>query len=249
MQDKEKIIIKPMGDCAISLKFSEDINIQTHFKIQSLAQYLDNNPFKGMIEYVPSFISLTIFYDPLEVISLKKDKNQTPFNIVKIKIEKILDKLSNKSCNNSRIVEIPVCYGEEFGLDLKIVAKYNNLSIEEVINIHSSYENRVYMIGFAPGFPYLAGMSDKIATPRKKTPRLSIPAGSVGIAGAQTGVYPISTPGGWQLIGRTPLDLFNPENEIPSLLKAGDIVKFKSISKAEYYEIKYEKEQGILKWA
>ncbi|AEB76657.1 kinase inhibitor [Clostridium botulinum] len=212
--------IKPMGDCAITLKFSEDINIDTHLKIKSLSEYLDKNPFKWMVEYVPSFVSLTIFYNPLEVIKEFSEKSDIPFNIVKSQIEKVLSKLEDKVIDNPKIVEIPVCYGGEFGPDLSFVAEHNNLTVEEVIDIHLSFENRVYMIGFAPGFPYLAGMSNRI-----------------------------STPGGWQLIGRTPVDLFNPQSESPSLLKAGDIVKFKKISRKEYYEIKYSKEEKILKWA
>ncbi|MCY6485121.1 5-oxoprolinase subunit PxpB [Clostridium aestuarii] len=241
-----------MGDSAIIIKFSEKINVNTHLTIKALSEYLDNNPFKGMIEYVPAFVTLTVFYNPLEIIKSSKNikglENKTPFNIVKMIIENILLKIENKINDKPRVVEIPVCYGEEFGSDLKFVAEHNNLTVEEVIKIHSECENRVYMIGFAPGFPYLAGMSEKIAAPRRKTPRLAIPAGSVGIAGSQTGVYPIETPGGWQLIGRTPLELFKPESDIPSLLQAGDIVKFKAISRAQYYEIKYEAE-GSLKWA
>lgn len=252
MKQDKLLEINPMGECALIVKFNNKININTHLKIKTLSQYLDKNPVKGMIEYVPAFVTITIFYNPLEVIKeaqgYEQLKNKSPYELISSKIEKIVYKLEDGIQDNPRIVEIPVCYGEEFGPDLKFVADYNKISIEEVIDIHSSCENRVYMIGFAPGFPYLAGMSEKIATPRRKTPRVSIPAGSVGIAGSQTGVYPISTPGGWQLIGKTPLNLFRPENEVPSLLQAGDVVKFRAISKEEYYELKYG-EQGELKWA
>ncbi|MCY6369191.1 5-oxoprolinase subunit PxpB [Clostridium ganghwense] len=251
MLDNKLVQINPMGDSAIIIKFNKEININTHLKIKSLSKYLDRNPFKGMIEYVPSFVTMTIFYNPLEVIKEAKNKqplqNKTPYEIVFLIVEDILSKVKDNIKDNPRIVEIPVCYGEEFGPDLKFVAEHNKLSIEEVIEIHSSCENRVYMIGFAPGFPYLAGMAEKISAPRRKTPRLSIPAGSVGIAGKQTGVYPISTPGGWQLIGKTPLKLFRPEREIPSLLQAGDLIKFKPISKEEYHKLKYE-DEGELKW-
>lgn len=252
MIDNKLFKINPLGDCAINIKFNNKIDINTHLKIKALSEYLDKNPFDGMIEYVPAFVTMTIYYNPLKVLKvwqLKKEfREKTPYEIVYSIVENILLNLKSNIKDNPRVVEIPVCYGEEFGPDLKSVAEHNNLSVQEVIDIHSSYENRVYMIGFAPGFPYLAGMSEKIATPRRKTPRLSIPAGTVGIAGSQTGVYPISTPGGWQLIGRTPIELFRPENDIPSLLEAGDVVKFKAISKAEYYEIKYANE-GELKWA
>ena len=121
-----------------------------------------------------------------------------------------------------------------WGPDVDVVAAHNRLTPEEIIRIHTSVEYLVYMIGFAPGFPYLGGMPERIATPRRESPRVSIPAGSVGIAGQQTGVYPIATPGGWQIIGRTPLRLFQPEQEQPTLLQAGDRVRFRQITEAEY---------------
>lgn len=252
MDNSGFVEISAMGECSVVIKFNDKIDIKTHLAISALGEYLDNNPFKGMIEYVPAFVSMTIFYNPLEVIrsveSQKELENKTAYEIVADKVKNIVNNIGKDSKVISRIVEIPVCYGGEFGPDLEYVAKYNNISKEKVIDIHSSCDNRVYMIGFAPGFPYLAGMSDKIAVPRKNTPRLCIPAGSVGIAGSQTGVYPISTPGGWQLIGQTPLELFKPDSDIPSIIKAGDIVRFKAISKAEYYDFKF-RNQGELKWA
>ena len=133
-----------------------------------------------------------------------------------------------------RTIEIPVCYGGEFGPDLSVVAESNGLTEEEVIHIHSNGTYIVYMIGFAPGFPYIGGMPSEIATPRKSSPRLKIPSRSVGIAGSQTGIYPIETPGGWQLIGSTPLKLFSIHHNPPTLLQAGDHVRFKPISYEEY---------------
>jgi inhibitor of KinA len=135
-------------------------------------------------------------------------------------------------------VEIPVCYGGEFGADLDFVAKHANLTPGEVIEIHSAADYLVHMIGFAPGFPYLGGMSSKIAAPRRSSPRLKVPAGSVGIAGEQTGIYPLETPGGWQLIGRTPLALFRPEQDPPTLLQPGDIVRFRPITPQQFRELK-----------
>jgi inhibitor of KinA len=152
----------------------------------------------------------------------------------------VQSKLENEQTEKElahRTVSIPVCYGGEYGPDLEYVARHHNLTPEEVISIHSEGEYLAYMIGFAPGFPFLGGLSEKIATPRRPSPRTSIPAGSVGIAGMQTGVYPISTPGGWQLIGQTPVKLFLPKQNPPSLLQAGDIVKFEPISKEEYQEM------------
>lgn len=136
------------------------------------------------------------------------------------------------------VIEIPVCYGEEFGPDLEFVANHNGLTPEEVIRIHSSAEYLVYMVGFAPGFPYLGGMPEAIAAPRRPSPRLAIPAGSVGIAGKQTGVYPIETPGGWQIIGRTPIALFVPDSNPPTILASGDRICFRPISRQEYMERK-----------
>jgi len=138
------------------------------------------------------------------------------------------------------IVEIPVCYGGKFGPDLEIVAKHNQLTPDEVITIHSEGLYLIYMIGFAPGFPYLGGLSDKIATPRRESPRFKIPAGTVGIAGDQTGVYPIETPGGWQLIGRTPVKLFNPKHSSPTLLKTGSYIRFIPIPPKEYEQLSME---------
>ena len=132
------------------------------------------------------------------------------------------------------MIEIPTAYGGEFGPDLELVAQHNNLSAAEVVQIHSDTRYLIYMIGFMPGFPYLGGMSPRIATPRKTTPRLKLPAGSVGIAGNQTGIYPAESPGGWQIIGRTPLELFRPTREPPAILQAGDYLTFVSVTPEEF---------------
>jgi inhibitor of KinA len=144
----------------------------------------------------------------------------------------------------SRIVEIPTVYGDEWGPDLNDVAAYHNLSPEEVVSIHSGSTYLVYFMGFTPGFPFFGGMSEKIATPRLASPRVSIPAGSVGIANNQTGIYPVSSPGGWRLIGRTPLQFYNPEREQPFLLNPGDYVKFKPINRDQFETIKAKVESG-----
>ena len=166
----------------------------------------------------------------------------SPVQVTTALLEKMIEKLDDSAAKSPRVVEIPVCYGGELGPDLEYVAEYNHLTVDEVIDIHVSNQCLVYMIGFAPGFPYLGGMSERIATPRRPSPRAAIPAGSVGIAGLQTGVYPITTPGGWQLIGRTPLALFRPYDVTPSLLQAGDLIQFRSISPQKFEEYK-EKSQ------
>jgi inhibitor of KinA len=218
----------PLGDSAVIIQFGNNITLENHQKVRVLAAHLEDKPFPGMIEFVPAFTTVTIYYNPL--VLTYKDACST--------IKHIMDDLEIGAPSEPRTIEIPVCYGGDFGPDLEYVAEHNGLTVDEVIQIHSGAEYLVYMIGFAPGFPYLGGLSERIQAPRRSTPRLRIPAGSVGIAGMQTGVYPIETPGGWQLIGRTPVPLFRPNDSSPSLLQAGDIVRFRPISQQEYEEWK-----------
>lgn len=235
------IELTPLGESAVLVEFGKCISPEIHYKVKSLTNYLEQNSFPGMIEYVAAFTSVTVFYDPLVILGLpasQQGAGETASQIVTHLLAQTVSKLTAADNTNSRVVEIPVCYGGEFGPDLAFVAEHNGLSEEEVIDIHTEGRYLVYMIGFAPGFPYLGGMPEKIATPRRQSPRTSIPAGSVGIAGMQTGAYPISTPGGWQLIGRTPVDLFRPKENPPSLLQAGDTVKFCRISYEEYMDCK-----------
>lgn len=233
--DKNKIEISQISETSALIEFGKEISPDINKKVRTFCSYLDKNPFTGMIEYVPAFASVSVVYNPLKMNS------ESPYEAIESILKDILSKLDFTSPDKENIVEIPVCYGGEFGPDIDHVAKINNLTVEEVIKIHSEGKYLVYMIGFAPGFPYLGGMSEKIAAPRRETPRQVIPAGSVGIAGMQTGVYPIETPGGWQLIGRTPLKMFDLNGNPKSLLKSGDIAKFYPISYEEYLKLKEEK--------
>ena len=230
-----KYQLSPLGDCAITIELGESISFDIHQTIQSITSYLDDHSPEWMIEYVPTYTTVTLFYDPIKT-RWSHCKNSLPYDVVSKQVIQLLSTFETGEITNARMIDIPVCYGEEFGPDIEIVAKINHLTIDEVIQIHTSREYLVYMLGFAPGFPYLGGMSEKIATPRKESPRLTIPVQSVGIAGEQTGIYPIETPGGWQIIGRTPLKLFRPNENPPSLLRAGDRVRFRSISRKEYLE-------------
>lgn len=232
--------MSPLGDSAVIIQLGEGISEQTHRVVSALTKRIENDPFPGFIECVPAFTSVTVFYQPFEVYRKMESGKavDSPYEKVKALIEHHLQELTMEEETNQRTVEIPVYYGGRFGPDLEEVADINGLTAQEVIDIHTSGEYLVYMIGFAPGFPYLGGMSEKIAAPRRSSPRTSIPAGSVGIAGMQTGVYPLSTPGGWQLIGNTPLELFKPYEQPPSLLRAGDIVKFVSVTEEEYHALK-----------
>lgn len=227
----------PLGDAAVVVQFGNKISEQTHQKVRAFSAHLHQHPFPGLVEFVPAYTTVTVYYDPW-VISDKGQLN--PYTKVTGFLQRMLPSIADAEENLQppRVIEIPVLYGGEYGPDLEFVARISERSPEEVIALHTRREYLVHMIGFAPGFPYLGGMTKKIAAPRRETPRLRIPAGTVGIAGKQTGIYPIQTPGGWQLIGRTPLSLFNPNSETPSLLQAGDRVRFRSITEAEYKERK-----------
>lgn len=214
----------PLGDQAIVIEIGTEINEQTGKQVRQISALLEDKSPEWMIEFIPAFTTVSVFYDPCRII----------YKTAQAELVELLKQISEDQPAESRTVEIPVCYGGEFGPDLEFVAEHNGLSTQEVIDIHTSGIYSVHMIGFAPGFPFIGGMSEKIAAPRRNTPRLRIPERTIGIAGKQTGVYPIETPGGWQLIGRTPTRLFRPENEVPSLLRAGDQVIFREITDSEY---------------
>ncbi len=215
---------KPNGDSAVLIEFENAISEQVNDKVRCMAQALKLKGKDYILELLPTYRSLCVFYNPLLI-----DYRQIVEELSEI--ERQLDQFE---LEQPTIVEIPVCYDAAFGLDLSDVAKHNNLTIEQVVEIHSSVDYRIYMLGFTPGFPYLGGMDRRIATPRLAKPRLKIAAGSVGIAGEQTGVYPAESPGGWRIIGRTPLKLYDACRINPVLLKAGDYVRFCPISRRQY---------------
>lgn len=227
----------PGGDRAIFVEFGDAIEPQLNHRVRHLMLAVQRAEIPGIIETVPTYRSLLVYFEPL-TISPKKLRG-TLYSLVQERKESELPK--------PRIIEIPAVYGGEYGPDLEFVAEYNHLSVSEVIRIHTGNSYLIYMIGFMPGFSYLGGMSPKIATPRLDTPRARIPAGSVGIAGSQTGIYPAESPGGWRLIGRTPLKLFDPNREPPALFRAGDYLIFTSVSPEEYSNIKDAVQQGKYK--
>lgn len=227
----------PLGDSALIVRFGTAIDPDSHRRATALAELLGRSPFPGMRECVPSYAAVAVHYDPFAVLQRAGEEAEQAGSVADIVKELLRRKLAEAHAVPPRepdVVDIPVCYGGEFGPDLAFVAANNGLTEPEAIDIHTGGVYTVYMIGFAPGFPYIGGMPERIATPRRETPRTEIPAGSVGIGGKQTGVYPIATPGGWQLIGRTPLRLFRPEAAQPSLLRAGDRIRFRSIGRDEF---------------
>lgn len=224
----------PLGDQAIVLQLGDEISESILRNITSICNFLEEYSFEGFTEYVPAFTTVTIFYDPLV----------TDYETVEPLMEEMLEAIGEEDKIIEQItIEVPVLYGGSGGPDLSIVAAHAKISEEEVIALHTSAAYLVYMIGFAPGFPYLGGLDERIATPRKENPRIHIPEGSVGIAGAQTGIYPIETPGGWQIIGQTPLKLFNVKRSQPALLKAGNRLRFVAITEEEFEKIK-KREDG-----
>jgi len=223
----EKIKYLPAGDKALVMEFGNKISKDINAKIRNLVKFADEAKIVGIEEILPTYRSVQIMYDPLKIeyYSLIEKLEMFSSNRVEGQKEEI------------RIVEIPTLYGGDYGPDINFVAEYNKITTDDVIKIHTGTDYLVYMLGFTPGFTYLGGMSDEIATPRLASPRTKIPAGSVGIAGSQTGMYPSETPGGWQLIGRTPVKLYDPKKEPPVLLGAGDYVRYVSITDKEYSEI------------
>lgn len=226
-----KPTIKPAGDSALLVSFEEVIDEEVNARIHAIADAVEKAGFEWLVEAVPTYSTVYVFYDPLKA----------SFSEAKAAIEPFLT-VSPESFRG-RLVEIPVVYGGEYGPDIGFVAEHNGLTVDDVIEIHSKPTYRVYFLGFLPGFAYLGGMDERIATPRLEKPRLKVPAGSVGIAGKQTGIYPLESPGGWRLIGRTPLRLFDPGREPPTLLRPGDTVRFVPIDESEFQEF-YEAEWG-----
>lgn len=220
---KNSYKIWPVSESALMISFEQVISGEVHDKVMNLQKVLVEKPFPGFVECVPAYASLTMFYDLFTL--RKKVKSVLPY--LTDLLEHRLQELSElKSTYESRLIQIPVKYNGE---DLGFVAESNGLELKEVIKRHSSSVYRVHMLGFLPGFAYLGGMDARIATPRRISPRLVVDAGSVGIAGPQTGIYPMRSPGGWQLIGKTDVLLFDPRMSEPVLLKVGDTIKFTEI--------------------
>jgi KipI family sensor histidine kinase inhibitor len=225
--------IYSLSESAVTIELGNSIDETTHRYVMALNEAIQQKSFEGFIETVPAYITVTVYYNP--AIVYKKIRS-TPLGFVKKYIENLIIDLSLPDKGKTETIIISVCYEEEFAQDLSFIANEKNISKEEVIRMHSSAVYKVYMIGFSPGFPYMGIVNDSIAVPRKTTPRAMVEAGSVGIAGKQTGIYSFNTPGGWQIIGRTPLKLFDTEREISSLLKAGDTIQFQQISSEEFYQ-------------
>ncbi len=217
----------PCGDRMVLVEFEAAISEEINDAVHGLAAAIEAAEIAGIIEWVPSYRSLGVYYDPLRI----------QYAELVQRLNELERKEAPGRLRSSTRVEIPVVYGGRMGPDLESVARLHRITPEEVIALHTGGRYRVFLIGFTPGFPYLGGLHGTLATPRLPTPRSRVPEGSVAIGGQQTGIYPVESPGGWRLIGRTPLRLFDVGRRSPCVLKPGDQVVFRSISEAEFQEL------------
>lgn len=217
-----------MGDRALVVEYGEPSSPELSTRIAAIAHSLRAAPLPGVLDLVPAYTTLTLHFDPASI-----DGN-APFDTLAEQLGAWLEAGAAQAPAPSRLVEIPVCYGGSFGIDLEDLAHRHGLGTADVIAIHSGAEYTVHMLGFVPGFAYLGGLDPRLFTARRDAPRARVPAGTLGIGGEQTGIYPLDAPGGWHLIGRTPLRLFAPQREPPCLLNAGDRVRFLPISPSQF---------------
>ena len=215
------------SDRSLLVTFGAGISRQHHLDVRRLFTLLQSHPIPGIHSIHPAYSSVLVSFNPREHSPLE-------FEAV---IRDLVQQIDSVQVPESRRIEIPVCYDEALGPDLNDVARHSHLTVGEVVQRHSSTEYLVYFLGFSPGFPYMGNMPKELATPRMGTPRRLVPAGSVAIGGHQTGIYPVASPGGWRIIGRTPIKLFRPEEPEPTLLQMGDLVRFKAIDKNEFHQL------------
>lgn len=234
----KKAKILTAGDSALLIEFEQKIAPEINAQITAFVHLLKEQHIEGVTDLIPAFASLLINYDP-RVIGYKD---------LRARIEELLKIEVSEEASEARVFEIPVCYGGEYGPDIANIAENAGLSEQEVIDVHCSKDYLIYMLGFLPGFVYLGGLDERIHTPRLANPRISIPAGSVGIAASQTGIYPLNSPGGWQLLGMTPVKTYDPERETPILVEAGDYIRFVPVTEEEFLKIKKQVDDGTYEY-
>ena len=242
-QHQEDLLMEilPLGDSALILRIRQDFEHapeETLTEVLGVFDFLRRANIPGITEFAPAYTSVAAFYEVADVIAAGAAPDRV-FEWLSARIHTVIAngeiRLKRSALSS---IEIPVCYDEEFGFDLGQVAHHAGLSKDEAVDLHCGAEYRVHCLGFTPGFPYLSGMPTALAMPRRPVPRKQVPAGSVAIGGTQTGVYPLESPGGWNVIGRTPLRLFDAKKNPPALLYAGDRVRFRSITRSEFDGLK-----------
>ena len=224
--------ISPLGDSALIVHLGEQ-SPSSLDDVLDLVARLKRAQIPGVIELAPAYTSVAVFFDPLHVMA-SGAKADSVFDWLEERIRRALADEDGATRALPNLVEVPVCYEEKFAIDLDEVSNHAGLSPREVVDLHCRGDYRVSCLGFTPGFPFLSGLPDQLATPRRSVPRKEVPAGSVAIGGGQTGIYPIRSPGGWNVIGRTPLRFFDPNKLPPALLHPGDRVRFRSITLDEF---------------
>lgn len=230
----QNIKILTEGDSSMLIVFGNEVSPEINRRISATIELLKMQHIEGVIDMIPSYCALLINYKP-EIIS---------YGVIRKRLETILQMDIRTSASSRHIVEIPVCYGGEYGPDLAYIAEHAHMTEQEVIELHSSRDYLIYMIGFLPGFCYLGGLDERIHTPRLANPRIRIREGSVGIGGSATGIYPMDSPGGWQLMGMTPVKTFDASRDVPILLQAGWYVRFVPVDEQEYLRIKELVDRG-----
>ncbi|EHJ06689.1 5-oxoprolinase subunit PxpB [Staphylococcus simiae] len=228
--------INYINEQTVMLYFNNEISEENYNQVNLVVQHIKDKSHPAIQDIVPSYRAILIYFNEKEISASKLIEN--------LELNRLHNKSNTLELQQQRIITIPVVYGDEFGPDIEEVAHYNNITIEEVIETHVSKPYLIYMMGFMPGFPYLGGLDKRLHTPRRDEPRVKITAGSVGIANNQTGLYPLDSPGGWQIIGRTPVEVFYLNRQPMTLYEAGDYIQFKSISASEYYSIKDRIQNG-----
>jgi inhibitor of KinA len=228
------LIIYPISESAVTIEFGHAIDEALLPRITGFNRLICQSPFPGLVDTVPAYTTLSVFFDPVQVFNHKGLPGNTCFEKVSGYLRQLKEDKHRAPFFDGVVISIPVCYGGALGPDLEDVAVYHQLSTDEVIALHSAAIYTVFMIGFIPGFAYMGGLNDLLETPRRASPRKAVPAGAVGIAGKQTGIYPLQTPGGWQIIGQTPLKLFDIRRNPPGLLKAGNRIKFEPMNPADF---------------
>jgi inhibitor of KinA len=221
----------PLGDRAVMVTLGTAIDEATHRLVRSASARIDRSPPSGFIDQVPAFASIAVHYDP---VVAARGTRKSPYARVVDDLTAALDGVTAEQLPPAKVVEIPVCYGGAFGPDLDDVARAHEMSADDVVRVHAGGDYLVYMVGFMPGFAYLGGLNAKLATARRTTPRTVVPAGTVGIGGSQTGVYPLDSPGGWNLIGKTPVAIFDIARPQAALLSTGDRVRFRPITEEQF---------------